>query len=88
MELENIGRIEEVPAEQQLPFPPAPIEIVVHNAVISIQHMQAPDGRTMVLARFMTPATTVTIKLDGDAANAVADDLRVSPVEIARVLPK
>lgn len=74
--------------EVGLPFPPAPMELVVHNAVIGVQHVPMQDGSTMTLAQFFTPAFTITVKLDQKAAEQVADDLRPSPIQIARIVPR
>lgn len=71
-----------------MPFPQPPVEIVVHQAAIDVKKVSLPNGQTMTLAQFMTPAFTITVKLDDDAAKAVSDALRPSPIHIARQLPQ
>jgi hypothetical protein len=86
-ELEQIGQgMEEVPMGQ--PFPMPPVEIVVHQAMINVNKIPLQNGQNVTLAQFVTPAFTITVKLDDEAAAGISEALRPSPIQIASVLPR
>ena len=78
--------MEEVPVG--LPFPHPPVEEMIHNSVLAVEHIDIPSGEKLTLLKMYTPAKVYTLKLNSEVAEAVANDLRPSPVQIARVVPK
>lgn len=71
-----------------LSFQQPPLELVVHNAVMGVQHIEVAPNQVVTIAQFHTPAFTVTIKLSPDAAERLSQDIRPSPIQIARVVPQ
>jgi hypothetical protein len=83
--------IEGVVEERQfggLPFPPSPLELTIHNAIIGVQHARLQDGNEIVVAQFYTPQMTITIQFDKQAAEQFSNDIKPSPITIAQVIPK
>ena len=74
--------------EAGLPFPPPLLELTINPAALNIQKAQLPTGEQVVLLSFITPAMAISLRLDADRANELADNLRTSPVTIARVVPR
>lgn len=82
----NLEEVQEVPVPEKLnlPFPPPPIEEVVHFAHLNVNKVQTPQG-TLTLLQFLTPFKTYTFKLDDDAAKLVSDAIRPSGIKVANL---
>jgi hypothetical protein len=73
--------------DEQQGFPMPPVEIILHNAVTQVTHVQTPGG-VMTLARFITPAFVFTLKVDERGKAGLIRDLLGEPEQGDLLVPK
>lgn len=76
VELEGIGQVEEVSAQEQQVVPP---EEIVRPSGFGVRKMDSPVG-TRIILTFVTPFKNYTFDLDEEAAKVLSENVLPSPI--------